>query len=63
MKVVAKQILLHLNYWNISNKLSFRDEEVGRCLGSGHGSIVKVRMISLNIDNVKKRIPLKKQRI
>lgn len=63
MKVAAKQMLLHLNYWNLSNKLSFREEEIGRCFGSGHGSKVEVRMTSLDIGNIKKRIPLKKQRI
>ena len=61
--MAAKQMLLHLNYWSILNKPSFRAEEVGRCLGSGHGSKVEVRMISLDIGNIQKGISFKTQKI
>lgn len=51
MKVAAKQMFPPLNSWNISNKLSFGNEEVTGVFGSGHDSNVKVRMISLDIGN------------
>lgn len=49
MKVAAKQMFPPVNSWNMSNKLSFRKEEVLGIFGSGHDSSLRVRMISLDI--------------
>lgn len=49
--MAAKQMFLHLNSWNISNKLTFRDEEVDRYFNSSDGSKMKVKIISLDIGN------------